>query len=370
MQLGMRVYLIIYILFVLFKGSTAQVLEDSNYVQLHMLRIDQQNDLYQYWYQSDENFSDGLHIELAHRVFNNKPADWFLIGFKDTPYNDFSLAITQDIFTPANLKATEVDSSDRPYSGLLYFTYTKYSNQFYKGRKLITKFYLGIEGEDALGEEVQNGVHEIIDVGKAKGWDNQLGTGLMLDYEVTYSQLLPLGNHFYESNAYGQTHVGTIYNYVKAGFNFKIGHYSDTYMNYSGIYDYQNKAHITEEQFSQLNKVKRRLIPKSVKQLPVREQVRYINKRMNRKVQCYLIFDFHAIYTFQDGTRSGSLVQLSENTYEKPLEEENRLIVQGFYSLNAQYGRIILRFNRFLENDLFAKGNVFGFGEVSLSLVL
>ena len=159
---------------------------ENSYSQIQMFRIKQENDLYQYYYQSDRNFTDGLHIELAHKVFDIKPADWFLIGFKNTPYNDFSLSITQDIFTPANIDSVEVDTTDRPYTALLYFTYRKYSNRFLKGRKLLANFYLGIQGVYAMGEEMQNEVHGVLGNARANGWDNQLSSGLMLDYSITF----------------------------------------------------------------------------------------------------------------------------------------------------------------------------------------
>ena len=67
--------------------------DESTYQQLHMLLLKQENDLYQYKYKSDKNYTDGIHIELFHRMFNNRPANWFLIGFRKTAFKDFSFSI-------------------------------------------------------------------------------------------------------------------------------------------------------------------------------------------------------------------------------------------------------------------------------------
>jgi len=343
--------------------------EEKEYQQLHMLRLKQENDLYQYWYQSDKNFSDGIHIEVAHRIFNIKPADWFLIGFKDTPYKDFSLSIGQDLFTPSNTQTTEVDTNDRPYTGLLYFTYSKFSNRFLKGKKLYTNFFLGLQGAWAMGEEMQNGVHEVLDNPTAKGWDNQLGTGLMLDYDVNYMQLIPVGNKFFESNFLGKAHIGTMYDYVTAGILLKIGHYSDTYMNYDGIVNSRNNLLVNEDDIENMSSAKRKLMPKSIRNSSLENQVNYINKRMNRKWQYFFMLEFQTSYTFYDGTAEGSLIQFSNNVHTFPLSSEDQLVFQGEYSFNVQYGHFHMEFNRFIENDAYNSGDFFGFGEISLSWI-
>ncbi len=339
----------------------------EEYEQLHMLRLKNENDLYQYWYKSDKNFSDGIHIEVYHHVFNNKAANWFLIGFKNTSFNDFSLGIGQDIFTPANTQDSNVIEDDRPYTGLLYLTYSKVSNRFYKGRKLYTNFYLGLQGAAAMGEEVQNGVHEGIGNETAKGWSNQLGTGLMLDYDVTYMQLLPFGTHYFEPNFLAKAHVGTMYNYATTGLNFKIGHYTDTYLNIDGVANRRNfnKEKLTND-VTFLSKAKRKLIPKKIREEGREDE--YLNNRMKRKWQYYFRIQTTVTYTLYDGTAEGSLIQFENNVHELPTDSEDQLVFQGEYSFVLQYGRFHAAFNRFIENDAYKHGDFFGFGEISLSL--
>ena len=107
-----------------FSAAHTQIGDSIGYTDFRMVRLQQENDVYQYWLQSDKNFTNGLHFEAFHGIFDNKPADWFLLGFKKNNIDDFSLSIGQDLYTPEDIKTDEVDSTDRPYAALLYFTYT------------------------------------------------------------------------------------------------------------------------------------------------------------------------------------------------------------------------------------------------------
>lgn len=335
-----------------------------------MFRIKQENDLYQYWYQSDKDFTDGLHFELFHPVFNNKASNWFLIGFKKNAFNDYSLSIGQDIFTPENIEAEEVDTTDRPYSALLYLTYSKYSNDFFRGRMINSNFYLGLSGKQAYGEQVQNGVHEILDNQPANGWDYQMETGLMLDYDITYKQLLPLNTPFFETNYFGKAHIGTIYNYLEIGLDFKIGHYGDSYLNDNGIYNRKNEIVVDEDDIEKLSKSKLQMIPKKIRQKSKSEQVAYLNRRLNRKLQYYFHFGSQLSYNFYDGTSEGSLIQFSNSVHKLENEDLNSLLIQGYYGITFQYSSFLMKYDRFLANNIYENGNFFGFGEITIAFVL
>jgi len=334
-----------------------------------MFRIKQENDLYQYWYQSDKDFTDGLHFELFHPIFENKASNWILIGFKKNAINTYALSIGQDIFTPEDISLEGIDSTDRPYSALLYLTYSKYSNNYFKGRQLSSNFYLGLSGKYAFGDEVQNGVHSILGNQPANGWDNQLSTGLMLDYDVLYRQLIPLNTSIFETNVFGKAHVGTIYNYLEVGCDFKIGFYGDSYLNDNGEYNKGNSVKVDEENFDKLSKSKLQMIPKKIRKLDKSAQIAYLNKRLNRKLQYYLHFGTQLSYNFHDGSSEGSYIQFAANAYELENEDLNLVLLQGFYGITFQYSSFIMSFNRFLSNNIYEEGNLFGFGEISLSYV-
>ncbi len=141
-------------------------------------------------------------------------------------------SIGQNIYTPEDTQNPAPQSADRPYAAWLY---AGVMFQSYRpagdDRALATldtwELQLGVVGPWALGEQVQNGFHRIINVDTAKGWDNQLENepGLNLVYERKWrlstdgartgwgADLIPhagfsLGNVFTYANAGGSVRFG------------------------------------------------------------------------------------------------------------------------------------------------------------------
>ena len=84
----------------------------------------------------------------------------------------WGLAFGQNIFTPSDTQRRHPDPDDRPYAGWLYgaVNFTSYDDNTYSAFEL----QLGVVGPSALGEQVQNNVHDWINVDRARGWDSQL----------------------------------------------------------------------------------------------------------------------------------------------------------------------------------------------------
>lgn len=133
------------------------------------------NDLFQVFFRSDKNFTNGIHFIMYHPIYNNKIGSRVLWGLKQNTFNDFRVSLDQDIYTPENISKMEVNYTDRPYSALLYVSYKKNSTQFLRGRKTLTQLFFGVSGKAAIGGQVQNFVHKIT------------GSGLMIDYALFFT---------------------------------------------------------------------------------------------------------------------------------------------------------------------------------------
>jgi hypothetical protein len=101
----------------------------------------------------------------------------------------FGLSLGQNIYTPEDTAATAYQPDDRPYAAWLYGGVALHVlHPVEPGRSArldIFELNLGLVGPSALGEDVQNGFHDLIDVAEARGWDNQLRDepGINLIYE-------------------------------------------------------------------------------------------------------------------------------------------------------------------------------------------
>lgn len=140
----------------------------------------------------------------------------------------WGLALGQNIFTPEDTQARIPDPKDRPYAGWLYgsITFTSYTDTALGAFEV----QLGVVGPAALGEQVQNNVHDAIDVGRALGWDHQLkdepGINLILTRQWRLNQ--PLLRDDPRGLALGlvpslTASLGNVQTYASAGLMVRVG---------------------------------------------------------------------------------------------------------------------------------------------------
>ena len=350
-------------------GNTAysQSADTLNYQQVHFFKLNQANDLFTVLFQSDKYYTDGIDMELAHSIFNNKVADAVLLGFKKSPYKDFSLSLNQDIYTPKNTSLTDVDSTDRPYAGQLFMVYAKYSNQFWKAKKIVSSVYMGVQGPAAFAKEVQNGVHKLISNKEVMGWDNQLSNGLILDYQLQYLQLIPVSSPITELHYFGTARVGALNNLAEAGLRFKIGRYTDTYMNFFGIYNPRYQQSFTAIDVQKMSSNRRKMIPKRLRNKSFEQQAIFLNQKISRKFQLYLYTELKGTYWLRDGSVQGSLIQFSPNKYELKYYDYEHFVVGGRYGVVLQYARFFMEYSRYITTDKYTNNGFFGYGRLILS---
>ncbi|MES2707326.1 MAG: lipid A deacylase LpxR family protein [Verrucomicrobiota bacterium] len=97
-----------------------------------------------------------------------------------------AVVLGQNMYTPADIQATEWIEDDRPYAGWLY-TGLGFIWKNTRVRNSLT-LNIGIVGPSAYAQETQDLVHELRDIPKARGWDNQLHDelGVVLGYQRTW----------------------------------------------------------------------------------------------------------------------------------------------------------------------------------------
>ncbi|MCD9033231.1 lipid A deacylase LpxR family protein [Luteimonas sp. Y-2-2-4F] len=100
----------------------------------------------------------------------NRYLAWLQPGGYDE--QNMTLGFGQALFTPADPKRADLVADDRPYAAALLVG-SGYNAR--KGGHLRTsQIRVGIVGPSALGEQVQNGWHDLIGSQRFLGWDHQL----------------------------------------------------------------------------------------------------------------------------------------------------------------------------------------------------
>ena len=127
---------------------------------------------------------DNLFPPVARDFYDRMPA-W---GF-DKRVGKFGYEVGQSIYTPADLSATTLLPTDRPYAGWLYLGLILHRRGVSGQAEWPTlesfELELGVTGPWSLAKEAQTWVHQLRGFEMPQGWNNQLQNepGMVLRYE-------------------------------------------------------------------------------------------------------------------------------------------------------------------------------------------
>jgi hypothetical protein len=99
--------------------------------------------------------------------------------------------VTQQIYTPADNRVANPPLTDRPYAGVLLGTVSLLHDG--SGSRSVLALGLGMAGPSALGEQVQNGFHDLIGQNRTAGWDTQLHDEPLIQLTSERTWRLPTG---------------------------------------------------------------------------------------------------------------------------------------------------------------------------------
>lgn len=149
------------------------------------------------------------------------------------------LELGHNMYTPADTEARNLVTDDRPYAGWLYASGSLYAETG-KGigdhftetlDKMAVEF--GIVGPAALGKQVQNEYHKLINVATSKGWDNQLknepGINIIGERKWRHKALRYAGFEFDAVPHVGAS-LGNVYTHINGGVILRFG--QELYIDY------------------------------------------------------------------------------------------------------------------------------------------
>ena len=146
-----------------------------------------ENDIYT---KTDGGYTAGERFSFLYFIYD----DYSIYDkvFSDLQKTDkyFTLALTNQIFTPSDTETTQLIVDDRPYAGWTYVEFGIHISSKNNLRSLNLK--VGAIGKVSMSKEIQNGFHEIIGNDDVKGWDNQLNNELGINLKYTHKWLYDL----------------------------------------------------------------------------------------------------------------------------------------------------------------------------------
>ena len=186
---------------------------------------------------TDQQYTNGIQIgwltpDLTYFEQAGRLPKWSLPLVKALPWvnrggaqRNLGLAFGQKMFTPEDIDSRSLVTDDRPYAGWLYGGVSFVSRS--ADRLDAIELQLGVVGPASLAEKTQNLIHDIRDIPRARGWDNQLKNepGLALIYqrkERWISRML--SEHVgYDLMGHAGGALGNVFTYLNGGVEVRAG---------------------------------------------------------------------------------------------------------------------------------------------------
>ncbi len=183
------------------------------------VRITSENDNY-VWPFHDRYFTNGLRLSYSQLQKNPwiVPRKQHQNSFHKTILH-FQLA--QEIYTPDNIKKSDLIEFDRPYAGYLY-VHAKASTFWARSSNLQLGIDVGIIGPWAGGYTVQRWWHKLIQYTQPRGWQYQINNEPVINFNLSYQKAWKVFS-WTDVLTCSRLRAGTSFNNLSGGMKVRIG---------------------------------------------------------------------------------------------------------------------------------------------------
>lgn len=178
----------------------------------------------------DGHFTSGFELNWA---FKPSPETWTqrlatslpdsLIRQADT----VAFRLVHQIYTPDDIKRSELIEDDRPYAGLVYGGLSLYEDIPMGRWQQATDLHLdiGLVGPSSLADSVQREVHRITNSDRPNGWDNQLDDEPLINVTMRrqWWHNVPLAGKRFAHGPSLSVALGNLNTYASAGYSVRWG---------------------------------------------------------------------------------------------------------------------------------------------------
>ena len=163
-------------------------------------------------FRTDRDYTYGSEIGILYQIKKNE-------------YYSFSIA--HQMYTPSDIEADNIDfTKEKPYAGYMYIGggYHKVNDDTLDSYNI----QIGFVGPSVKMDEVQKMIHSIIGSPEPKGWDEQIGDELILqfNYEKRFiTSLSDLGSFSQDMIYYGGVNIGNASTKLSFGGTYIFGNF-------------------------------------------------------------------------------------------------------------------------------------------------
>ncbi|RZJ57156.1 MAG: lipid A deacylase LpxR family protein, partial [Flavobacterium sp.] len=135
----------------------------------------------------------------------------------------YGLTFEQTGFIPTDITDDQIRFGDRPYAGTIALKSFTISTDTVRKSRLVSSLTLGMIGPAAFGDEMQTGIHKLIDDDLPQGWQYQIKNDVIIDYQLGYEKELVRVNDIFSVTSNLRLRLGTLNTNASTGFNITLG---------------------------------------------------------------------------------------------------------------------------------------------------
>lgn len=173
---------------------------------------------------SDQDYTSGIRLGFTSGADTIAPVADLGRSIWGAGTTRVSLDITQSLFTPRATQLNPPNPLDRPYAGELLATFGLIHDT--ASTRDLVSLSLGVVGPSALGQEVQNGFHNLIGDTPNRGWHYQVQDQpavqilVQRTWRLPIAEIGPIETDFLPS---ATASLGDVRDYVQGGGEFRFG---------------------------------------------------------------------------------------------------------------------------------------------------
>ncbi|WP_085918864.1 lipid A deacylase LpxR family protein [Halomonas sp. CSM-2] len=178
----------------------------------------------------DGHFTSGFELNYAYEPDADSWTQHLATALPDSLIGSADRAayrLVHQIYTPNNIRRSELIEDDRPYAGLVYGGISLYEDVPIGNWLQTTDLHLdvGLVGPSSLADSIQREVHRVTDSERPSGWKNQLGDEAILNAAMRrqWWHSTPLGGKQFAHGPSVSGALGNLYTYASAGYSVRWG---------------------------------------------------------------------------------------------------------------------------------------------------
>lgn len=225
---GVRCFLSILLLLVAYIGYAQDINNAVSYRNMqydHYFRHTYENDFFT---QTDKYYTQGINMEAVSPVLSKLPIRYLLLQPENSKVQ-YGLALQSNVYTPTSITDTRIRYVDRPYAAALMLQPFTISTNTERKERITTMLSLGVTGQIAGGQWMQETIHRNLDNVMPEGWKYQVANDAVINYRLFYEKRLLHINNVLAVNATALADAGTLSTKAGIGLNIMLGYFQSPY---------------------------------------------------------------------------------------------------------------------------------------------